>query len=643
LNSRTARLFGILVFFCFSTALQAGQVSSADSGYLSELVQRARTLQLAESRAWLGLLHYQPHLILPGRRSLVDDPRFFLAPAGKTDPEAELEATLASFFPAVMGTNDPPPACRFTARYRWLKEQLHFDPTRLPEPSCPRYQAWRAALKPHQVTLVFATAFLNNPASMYGHTLLRLDANDQDERTRLLALTVNYAAATTERGGLMYALKGLFGGYAGRFSLAPYFHKVREYNDIENRDIWEYPLNFTPAEIERLLAHLWELGPTYFDYYFFDENCSYHLLSLLEAARPDLRLTEHFRGWAIPSDTVRAVVTQRGLLKQAIYRPGKASVVRDRAARLAPGERQLARAITDAPSAVTVDGLSVLPVERQTAVLELAHEYLSYRRLTGRTDASVTAQETELLQQRNRLPVAAQPYEVPAPAVRPDEAHGTARVGVAAGVREGRRFEELRWRASYHDLLDDERGYTHGAQLQFFDIAARRYQDREIRLEEFRPLDIVSLAPRDEFFDSISWKLNAGWTRRRLADGAEPLVLRVNGAPGLSWEAGVAYRTALVYGFLDITLESDNRLHQGYALGAGPAVGWLLDVSPRWRAQLLAGAQHFSFGENFSARTLALNQRLSLGRDSALRLDLRHERVTDQVFGEVKIAWQVYF
>jgi hypothetical protein len=66
-------------------------------------------------------------------------------------------------------------------------------------------------------------------------------------------------------------------------------------------------------------------------------------------------------------------------------------------------------------------------------------------------------------------------------------------------------------------------------------------------------------------------------------------------------------------------------------------------VSPRWRAQLLAGAQHFSFGENFSARTLALNQRLSLGRDSALRLDLRHERVTDQVFGEVKIAWQVYF
>jgi hypothetical protein len=129
------------------------------------------------------------------------------------------------------------------------------------------------------------------------------------------------------------------------------------------------------------------------------------------------------------------------LLKQAIYRPGKASVLRDRAHRLAPGDRQRAQALTEAPGMVAVDGLPALPVERQTAVLELAHEYLSYRRLTGQIDAPAAAQETELLQQRNRLPVAAQPYEVPAPVARPDEAHGTARITVAAGVRDGRVFE----------------------------------------------------------------------------------------------------------------------------------------------------------------------------------------------------------
>ena len=96
----------------------------------------------------------------------------------------------------------------------------------------------------------------------------------------------------------------------------PYYLKVREYTDLENRDIWEYELNLSPEEIDRLLMHAWELGPIHFDYYFFDENCAYHLLGLLEAARPDLELTKGFRWWAIPSDTVREVVKQKGLVKR---------------------------------------------------------------------------------------------------------------------------------------------------------------------------------------------------------------------------------------------------------------------------------------------------------------------------------------
>jgi hypothetical protein len=35
-----------------------------------------------------------------------------------------------------------------------------------------------------------------------------------------------------------------------------------------------------------LLMHAWELGNASFDYFFFKENCSYHLLSLLEYADP---------------------------------------------------------------------------------------------------------------------------------------------------------------------------------------------------------------------------------------------------------------------------------------------------------------------------------------------------------------------
>src|SRR5258705_295839 len=233
------------------------------------------------------------------------------------------------------------PQCAFIARRAWLDDELKFDRARLPLRDCPRFREWHAALNAQHLTLVFASAYLNNPSSMYGHTLLRIDARDQDERTRLLAYAVNYSANTSETNGITFAINGLIGTYPGTFSMMPYYLKVREYNDLENRDIWEYELNLKPEEIDRMLMHIWELGSVWFDYYFFDENCSYYLLEALEVARPDLDLSSRFRCWAIPSDTVRAVVEQQGLLKRAVYRPSNATLILYRLGLMSASERVL--------------------------------------------------------------------------------------------------------------------------------------------------------------------------------------------------------------------------------------------------------------------------------------------------------------
>src|SRR5690606_9684896 len=100
------------------------------------------------------------------------------------------------------------------------------------------------------------------------------------------------AAETDETNGVVFAAKGLFGGYPGLFSITPYYEKVKEYNDLENRDIWEYELAFTPAETRRLLEHAWELGQVNFDYYFLSENCSYQLVALMDVARPGRHLAD---------------------------------------------------------------------------------------------------------------------------------------------------------------------------------------------------------------------------------------------------------------------------------------------------------------------------------------------------------------
>ncbi len=333
----------VAMALCLHACAAFAAVASANP-YLDELIASSRAQRLAQTEEWLTLLHYQPRFRFMGLRSLADSPDFFNAPDGATNPQHELEATLGAFFFDTVETDTQQnPQCRFVARYHWLKKVLAFDAGRLPEHACRRFREWRADLDPESAALVFPAAYLNNPASMYGHTFLRIDGRGQGAGSRLLAHAINYAAGTNETNGLVFAIRGLFGGYPGNFSLSPYYAKVEEYNDLENRDMWEYELNLSVAEIEQLLMHAWELGPTRFDYFFLDENCSYHLLSLLDAARPGLRLTDDFPLWAIPGDTVRAVADRAGLVRSVVYRPARSTVLRHRQELLSAQAIDLAR------------------------------------------------------------------------------------------------------------------------------------------------------------------------------------------------------------------------------------------------------------------------------------------------------------
>ena len=370
-----AGLLLVLVLLCIAAPASA----AAEPSYLQELIDHAHAAGLAADPEWLALVHYRKNLIFPGVTGQADDPHFYLADDGKTDPAAELDATLKSFFaPPVVETDTAQhPQCRFIARYTWLKRSLHFDPERLPPQPCERFRKWRAALDATALTLVFPSAYINNPSSMFGHTLLRVDGADQDEKTRLLAYAVNYAVGPGGDNGVMFTLKSLVGAYPGLFSMSPYYVKVKEYSDMENRDIWEYRLNFTQEEIDRLLRHAWELGPVRFDYYFFDENCAYYLLSLFDVARPGLALTDSFRGWVIPVDTVRRVVEKSGMLKQVVYRPASNTRLRDRLGRLSDAERRAVRRLAGNDSIETV--LRGVPTQRRAELLETAYALVRYQ------------------------------------------------------------------------------------------------------------------------------------------------------------------------------------------------------------------------------------------------------------------------
>jgi hypothetical protein len=343
----------------------------ADSAYLADLQQRAAEAHLAERRDWQVLLHYRSNALGDGLTSDADDPRFFLAPAGKTDPAAELAATLAAFFSsAPVGANPQPAQCAFVARYAWLRQELGFDPRRLPEHSCEAYSRWKAELDAETATFVFTSAYLNNPASLFGHTLLRLDRRGEPASTQLLAYAVSYAADDSGSTGLMYGIKGIAGGFTGYFELQSYDRLVRTYSDIENRDIWEYRLNLTPGQMARLVAHLWELREVRFDYYFFSENCAWQLLTLLEVADPSRVLSDRFALWVAPPDVLRLINAEAGLVGSVTPRPARGSAIRRRYAALDAPERVQAQAIRADVGQVESPAFQALAPDRQALLLD---------------------------------------------------------------------------------------------------------------------------------------------------------------------------------------------------------------------------------------------------------------------------------
>jgi hypothetical protein len=621
--------------------LWAAAAPAADSPYLAELVARARELRLAERPEWRKLVHYEPDLLGPGVHALLDGPEFYLSPEGRRNPGAELEATLAAFFSDLSETKERQnPQCQFIARRTWLDEELKFDRSRLPLQDCPRFREWHAALNAEKLTLVFASAYINNPSSMYGHTLLRIDARDQDERTRLLAYAVNSAATTDETNGLTFAVQGLIGGYPGTFSVLPYYIKVREYSDLENRDLWEYELDFAPHEVERVVRHLWELLPAYYWYYFFDENCSYHLLGLLQVARPDLELTRPFRWWALPADTVRIVAQQPGLVANTVYRPANATLIAARLETMSKEERGIAKDLSQGRPGAR-DALRNLGPEQAAAALETAHDYLNYRRATGQSDVPDPARlARELLVARSGVDAPSQAPRL-APPPRPELGHGTSRIGLGVGRRDGRGFQELGFRATYHDIMDTDAGYVKGAQIQFFDTALRHYDEGGTRIERFIPVDILSLAPRDEFFQPRSWRVAGGWQRKFVQNGKEPLVAGLDGGAGATWQS--RSRRVMVYGLAEAALQAHHELDNGYSIGAGARIGALADPTPRWRINAYASGIRQFLGERDTPASIGVQNRVALGRDVALRIDFARTREADRRFNAGSLSIQVYF
>lgn len=591
---------------------------------------------IAHEAGWLNLGHYHPDTLGSGFTSQADDPDFFLSPDGKHSPVAELAATLAAI--EQPGTGDSHARCRFPARDRWLRQRLDLPEA---EVDCPAYNDWAETLNTESVTLVFAASYLNSPSSMFGHTFLRLDPPSDDQTTDLLlANTISYAAdAAAHDSELLFAYKGIFGGYPGITTVQPYYEKIRLYSDIEHRDLWEYTLNLTPTEVDTMIAHAWEIRGRNFDYYFFDENCAYRLLALIDIARPGTNLIGEVGTHAIPSDTVRWIV-DKDLVASIHYRPSAATSVSYSLDQLSDQQRTLAAAI--AYGYVSVDGteLAQLEPEQRSSVLDATYDYVRYQSEADAWPREFAAPLShQLLVARSQIEQAPMAPMPPEPGVRDDQGHDTFRLSLSGGRWDDRNFSQLTLRPAYHDLLDPPEGYRSGAELEFLRLDLRYYTDNdEVQLERLTGVEIRSLSPRNQFFSPLSWQV--GFGGRRTDTGSERVFTPyLEGGAGGSWMLGSSLQA---FALATADLEIDDDLRHGYDAAPGADLG-LLHQSPGFSVLTGLKSKAWIVGSQHRQDQAYLNGSLHFGRSFSVFADFTREHHYDRYRSLWHLGLHAYF
>lgn len=563
--------------------------------------------ELAQEPKWQRLLHYKPKFA-GGVKSEADGKEFFLSPIGKTNPIEEMKMAYLLF-----GTNPTPdndhPICKFPLRFKWLNQQLGM-PWKADLSGCTRYIEFFSKLAAKRATIVFSSYYLSNPNSAFGHTLLRLSRYEDKNETEMLDYGINYAAEANATNPFTYAIKGLMGGYKGRFTAMPYYYKIREYSNGEFRDLWSYDLKLTQAQIFEMVDHIWELGHTYFDYFYFHENCSYHLISLLDVLFPDKNLAGNFHYATIPSETIRLLkkhdLIDEGRKRESAY-THLSRISRD----MSEAELESAKKIAVDPSLIQSEMRSKKDDEA-ARILDASLEAFDYFYADKilMDDKVAKARKEPLLLARAQNPVVTEEklppdYRLDSPAI----SHSPVRWNFSSGYQDQVGFlSRLEYRAALHDMLDPPRGSLKEGELEMWRISAavspQNYQGTNLYLDNFTILSIKNFPGQDFWASPISWEVEMG------AKQLQPMTCLGCPAGFLSVSAGNSLHLDNKKFLLALLLNSEINVHnsfeENYRLGLGPK------LYTRWKAseRFLTGISLTYHWNTFSREDLFTHQLL---------------------------------
>jgi hypothetical protein len=380
------------------------------------LTSSAKIKKLSQHKVWHRLLHYNSS----SSKGEIHTPGFYLSKHGSVDPQAELKATIAGYLEPWEKDGNKHPRCRFPARYFWLNNHISLPEYSLRESRCTKLENWALFDSADSISLLLVSGYFGNPASTFGHSLLRINTATPEDHKGLFDLAINFGAIVPEKEPtLLYIYKGLFGGYKAGFSDRYFYTQDIVYSRTEYRDIWDYKLNLSKQQRTLLLLHMFEVNGKEFTYFFLDENCVYRFAELLE-----LITEEHFLQnadyWYIPNNLFQKLESintrqikagEPGIIQSVTFIPSAQRLLYHRFANLKKDEAKTGNILIKKGLDNLKQLLDKYPPKRQAAILDTLLEYQQYLLISQEPEPMQSTREKKdaILLSRLKLDVISTP------------------------------------------------------------------------------------------------------------------------------------------------------------------------------------------------------------------------------------------
>lgn len=636
------RVFSIfLVLIACSSAAAFAEPSEE----VEALVRQAEANGLAHHPYWMALMHYRHNAQYQntGLTSEIISPEFFLSPGGATDSASELAATLAAFFKDPGNDPDSHAQCRFIARYKWLRKSLDWEGLKPPSVTCKQFNEWAMNGHIESLSLVFATGYLSNPASFYGHILLKFNTNRAVVSTYILDESVNFGAIVpSNENGVLYVLKGLFGGYDASFSNTRFYRLNHMYAENELRDMWEYELALSKDEVDQIAAHSWELLRTRFTYFFLKENCAYRMAELLELVI-EQPLLPRGMPWSLPAPVFNRLASLERdgvpLVRKVRLIPSRLNSFYAKYSTLTSAQKLLAGELVAGTTGFGNPPYSGLPEPERISIIDTLLDYYEFRIVAEEKKTDSKKMKQKFLIERaglaSQVPSAigdlrhtsdiSPPHEGPLP--------GMIRLGLLQNSHLGAGME-LRFRPAYYDFLQLDAGHIANSNLTMLDFRTVYANDRLT----LRSLDLVNIEtlnvsrtplPGD---GGLAWKVKFGFENQNLSC-KDCMIFNFIGGIG---KATPIANIVTGYGMIDLTAQT-KYLDSG-TIGAAARIGVAGSPVEWWKSNLTMGQRVYTNGYLSNRRVIRWENRFGSHRDWDIRISYE-----DQIARELQAAFSTYW